>query len=176
MARDPEKVAAAKRRYYEKKKANRTEPEPITEARRRAIAKYQSSEKGRKQRSLRKQERLQEDPHYRLRMAVGVRLCNLLGVGNYRPCGTVEGLGCSLQELETYLTSHPNWNPSWSIFSSGTEWQLDHIRALCLYDMADPEQYRRAVHYTNLQPLSLEDHKVKTVEDIRLLRWFRKRL
>jgi hypothetical protein len=40
---------------------------------------------------------------------------------------------------------------------------------LGLFDLTDPEQQRQAVHYTNLQPLSTEAHRLKTILDIQLI-------
>ena len=32
-------------------------------------------------------------------------------------------------------------------------WHMDHIIALANFDLQDPEQFKRACHYTNLQPM-----------------------
>lgn len=51
----------------------------------------------------------------------------------------------------------------------GTVWQLDHIKALGLFDLQDPEQFRRACHYMNHQPLFINAHQLKTANDMKLI-------
>lgn len=50
------------------------------------------------------------------------------------------------------------------------KWEIDHIVAVGLFDLQDPEQQRQCFHYTNLRPLWHEDHKAKTIEDNRKIR------
>lgn len=33
------------------------------------------------------------------------------------------------------------------------KWHIDHVVPLSSFDLSDPEQFRRAVHFSNLQPL-----------------------
>lgn len=62
----------------------------------------------------------------------------------------VRDLGCSVKELKSYLEIRFTKGMSWDNFG---EWQIDHIKPLSLFDLQDREQFLKAVHYTNLQPL-----------------------
>jgi hypothetical protein len=73
------------------------------------------------------------------------------------------------------MSQHPNWEASFSWDTLGQSWQIDHIKALALFDLHDQQQLLAAVHYTNLQPLSVTAHIVKSAEDRRLIVWFKER-
>lgn len=84
----------------------------------------------------------------------------------------VNDLGCSIEEFRKYLESKfylKNGNSmSWNNYGGGPQkWQIDHIEALCLFDLSNREEFLKACHYTNLQPLWHEDHVTKTIEDVR---------
>ena len=38
---------------------------------------------------------------------------------------------------------------------------LDHVQPLSNFDLTDPEQLKKAVHYTNIQPLLKSDNLKK---------------
>lgn len=81
--------------------------------------------------------------------------------GNSKNGSAVRDLGCSIEELKTYLES--KWQPgmNWDNWSKDG-WHIDHIRPLASFDLSDPEQLRQACHYTNLQPLWAEDNFKKS--------------
>jgi hypothetical protein len=81
----------------------------------------------------------------------------------------VRDLGCSIGECQKHLESHQNWKSHFTWENWGTVWELDHIEALGLFDLTDREQFLKAAHYTNLQPLSIEDHKEKTLLDKKMI-------
>lgn len=83
----------------------------------------------------------------------------------------ISDLGCSIEQFMDIIQAHPNWQPDLMTWANhGVIWHLDHIKALGLFDLEDPEQLRVAVHHTNIQPLTTGQHKVKTAEDTRLIR------
>lgn len=43
----------------------------------------------------------------------------------------------------------------------GTEWEIDHIRPICSFDLTKEEDLRKCFHYTNLQPLWKEENWIK---------------
>jgi hypothetical protein len=47
----------------------------------------------------------------------------------------------------------------------GKIWELDHIVPLWKFDLTNREQFLKADNYTNLQPLTIEDHKKKTANE-----------
>lgn len=111
--------------------------------------------------------RYAEDPAYRLKCALRARLRKAV-VGHVKGGSAVDDLGCSIPELMAHLTQQFQPGMTWD--NLGAEWQIDHIKALGLFDLTDPGQFKQAVHYTNLQPLFHADHKVKSAADLRLIR------
>jgi len=64
----------------------------------------------------------------------------------------IRELGCSLSFLKSYLQSLFKPGMSWD--NHGVYgWHIDHIIPLSSFDLSDPMQFKKACHYTNLQPL-----------------------
>jgi len=55
-------------------------------------------------------------------------------------------------------------------------WHIDHKQPLCSFDLESIEQCKKAVHFTNLQPLWCEDNLKKATKDRYLPRSHRDRL
>lgn len=82
-------------------------------------------------------------------------------IKNNRKGGSaVRDLGCSIEFLKGYIKDKFYGDMTWDNW--GSYWQLDHIEELHTFDLIDPIQFKQAVHYTNLQPLTIPDHKKKT--------------
>ena len=64
-------------------------------------------------------------------------------------------IGCSWDHFVSHISS---------LFTDGMcmsnygKWHLDHIHPLSLFDLNDPEQAKKAFHYTNIQPLWASDN------------------
>ena len=80
--------------------------------------------------------------------------------GNYKSGSAVRDLDCSIEFLKHYIELKFYGNMTWDNW--GEVWELDHIVPLSKFDLTDRTQLLKAVHYTNLQPLTIEDHRKKT--------------
>lgn len=67
----------------------------------------------------------------------------------------VKDLGCTIPYLKKYLEKQFAGDMTWDNYG---KWHIDHIKPLVLFDLEDREQYLKAVHYTNLQPLWAKDN------------------
>jgi 5-methylcytosine-specific restriction endonuclease McrA len=63
---------------------------------------------------------------------------------------SIEELGCSIQDYFVYLESMFDENMNWDNY--GTYWEIDHI-----YPLSKGGSF----HYTNTQPLSIEENRSK---------------
>ncbi len=69
---------------------------------------------------------------------------------NYKSGSAVRDLGCTIPELKQYLEVRFKPGMTWDNYG---EWHIDHIIPLASFNLQNPKQLLKAVHYTNLQPL-----------------------
>lgn len=81
----------------------------------------------------------------------------------YRTSSAVNDLGCSIEEFKLYIESLFKSGMTWNNWSR-TGWHIDHIIALAKFDLTNPEQLKKAVHHTNLQPMWAEDNWSKGIK------------
>lgn len=70
---------------------------------------------------------------------------------------SVRDLGCTMEEFIAYIETKFEAGMSWDNYGRDT-WHLDHVRPLVSFNLEDPEQFKQAMHYTNLQPLWAEEN------------------
>jgi len=102
----------------------------------------------------------EEDPAFRLRLNIRGRLHAFFKNGKRKPTSMTSVLGCTWQELRDYIEQQFVPGMSWETYGP-KGWHIDHIKPLSSFDLADPEQFKQANHYTNLQPLWAEDNYKK---------------
>jgi hypothetical protein len=117
------------------------------------------------------QRNLMTDPNYRMATILRGRLNAAI---KSKRGSAVRDLGCTISEAMIYWQSLGTWNPEWTWADHGKLFEMDHVRALGLFDLSDRGQLLQAVHYMNLQPLSIEEHMVKTSVDNNLIKEHKK--
>jgi hypothetical protein len=70
-----------------------------------------------------------------------------------------EFIGCTIKELRVRIAAQFRDGMTWKNW--GKVWHLDHVQPLCSYDLSSKEQQMKACHYTNLQPLLIEENLKK---------------
>ena len=135
-AANKEKIRAEQRSYRE---AN----DEILNARRRS---HSTTDEFRgKRRALYK-----NNPAHRLRCIISSRLNQALkGRGKLIP--TMEAIGCTPEQLRTLIEAQFVAGMNWDNY--GKAWHVDHIRPLASFDLTNPEEYKRASHFSNLRPM-----------------------
>jgi hypothetical protein len=95
-------------------------------------------------------------------LRIGIYLRNRLYAalkGNIRNGSAVRDLGCSLEELKTYLGAKFVSGMTWE---NHGKWHIDHIVPLDAFDLTARDELLKACHYTNLQPLWALDNLIKS--------------
>lgn len=127
-AENKEKIDAQWKRYYEK---NRQELNKKN-------AKY-------------KKNRLKTDIGYKLLNSCRRRLYRALK-GERKFYSFMQSVGCNAEQLKSYLESKFQPGMTWENYGN-RGWHIDHIIPISKFDLTKEEEFNRAVHYTNLQPL-----------------------
>lgn len=70
----------------------------------------------------------------------------------------VRDLGCTIKEFKIYIEQQFQPGMSWENYG---EWHLDHIIPLASFNLENREQFLKACHYMNYQPLWAKDNLCK---------------
>lgn len=109
--------------------------------------------------------RYKTDVQYRLKDILRSRLLKALKK-NLKSGSAVANLGCSVNELKQYLECKFLPGMTWDNQGKGKDkWNIDHVIPLKSFDLTNPEELKKACHYTNLQPIWEPDHYKKTAEE-----------
>lgn len=97
------------------------------------------------------------DPQFKLKCILRTRVSNFMINKGIKAGSAVKDLGCTIPEFKAYLESKFLPGMTWENHSVDG-WHIDHIVPLCEFDLTNREQFLKAAHYTNLQPLWAEDN------------------
>lgn len=115
------------------------------------------------QNSYRKK-RKQEDLNYKLATNLRSRINRVLK-GEIKAGSSVNDLGCSVEDFIRYLEERFYKRSNGQLMdwaNYGREgWHIDHVKPLTSFDLSNREQFLQACHYTNMQPLWVEDNLAK---------------
>lgn len=79
-------------------------------------------------------------------------------VRNQKSGSAISDLGCSIIDFKNYIESKFQPGMTWD---NHGEWHLDHIKPLVSFDLSVREEFLKAAHFTNYQPLWAIDNLKK---------------
>lgn len=100
------------------------------------------------------------DTEWTLKLILRNRLKNAVK-NNFQKGKTLKILGCSIQDLKLYLEQQFNNNMNWDNYGKNKYWEIDHIKPCSSFNLTDIEQQKQCFHYTNLQPLTILQNRIK---------------
>ena len=112
-------------------------------------------------------ERYNTDPNYMLRKRLRSRMYDIFRseTRNGKKAGShVRDLGCSITQLISYMED--KFTPEMTWDNHGALWEIDHVVPLANFDLTDRKQFLEACHFTNLQPLGIDEHLEKTTREL----------
>ena len=99
------------------------------------------------------------DIQFKMRQSLRVRLCRALN-GHFKSGSAVKDLGCTIDELKFYLEGQFKDGMTWENWTTDG-WHIDHKIPLSFFDLTNKEQFLKACHYTNLQPMWAKENLSK---------------
>jgi hypothetical protein len=105
--------------------------------------------------------RYKSDLNFRLASIIRRRI-NKIVRRDVRPSSAIKGLGCSFDQLIDHIQIQ--FEPGMTWYNYG-EWHIDHIKPLSAFDLTDIDEFNRACHYSNLQPLWAKDNLSKGAKE-----------
>jgi len=110
-----------------------------------------------------KKNRYHTDEQFRcavnLRNRIRIAICRQIGRESHivKPGSAWSDLGCDWPTYKAWMEI--KFEPDWTWVGKGRKlWHIDHIIPLSSFDLTDKEQFLKAVHYTNQQPLLGKDN------------------
>jgi hypothetical protein len=109
--------------------------------------------------------RIENDLNYKIARNLRIRMSMI--IRNNSVGSAVNDVGCSIEELIMHLESKFYANlatgemMNWSNYGY-YGWHIDHIIPLSSFDLTVREQFLKAAHYANLQPLWAQDNFAKS--------------
>lgn len=82
---------------------------------------------------------------------------------NQKAGSAVADLGCSIVQFKQYIESKFRDGMSWNNYG---HWHLDHIQPLASFDLTNRNDFLKAAHYSNYQPLWAQDNLRKSASII----------
>ena len=145
-----EKIQEYKKDYYNKEenKKNKSIKDKIYRNKNRnKINKYTAKKK-------------KQNINFKLRHILRNRIGNAVK-NKHKRGSAVRDLGCSIDKFILWIEM--NWQHGMSWENYGVKgWHLDHIKPLSKFNLENREEFLKACHFTNLQPLWAEDNLRKS--------------
>jgi hypothetical protein len=119
----------------------------------------------------RQNERSLKDVNFRLSHNLRTRISKAVKRGQ-KSGSAISDLGCSIEDFKKYLEAQFHVNPrtgeNMTFENYGYYgWHIDHIIPLVSFDLTNREQFLKACHYTNLQPLWKNENMTKGSREIK---------
>jgi hypothetical protein len=114
----------------------------------------------------RRNARRKENPWIRAKNAVFKRIYRVKRKKGIPAYDKNLSIGCDLHQFKSHLESLWKEGMSWDNYgvapNGGRFWELDHIKALKNFDLTKYEDALECSHYTNIQPLWVDEHREKS--------------
>lgn len=123
-----------------------------------------------------KKNKYYEDVQFRVAVNLRNRIRNAIrrqankdGACVQKPGSAWSDLGCDWPTYKAWMEA--KFQPEWTWTGPGRKlWHIDHVVPLASFDLTNREQFLKAVHYTNQQPLLGKDNLTKYTK----LNWSKK--
>ena len=125
--------------------------------------KLANKEKVRASERIRMRRKFHTDPQYKLRVLAGAASQRMVKAGWTKRHRSAALIGCTWEQLKVHMESQFKPGMTWRNHSK-FGWHIDHIRPLSSFDLTQPDQMEKAMHYTNLQPLWWRENVSKSAK------------
>lgn len=100
------------------------------------------------------------NPNFHIRCILRSRLRGAINrAGGEKDISAIELLGCPVWHLLAHFDFL--FKPGMTRDNHGSVWEIDHIRPCASFDLTQPEEQKACFHWTNLQPLFIEENRRK---------------
>lgn len=100
-----------------------------------------------------RRDRYKNDVNHKLSERLRSRTRTAVKLGKYAKSGSaVNDLGCSIEKLKLWIEMQWSKGMSWDNYK-WDGWHIDHKTPLSKFNLSNRDEFLRASHYTNLQPM-----------------------